>query len=456
MGLNEYIESIKNKAITVIGAGISNRPLIQKLCSCGVEVTVCDRSETLHPELSGLTLNTMLGAGYLEELPGDIIFRTPGLHPHHPALLQAKARGALITSEMEVFLALCPCKIIAVTGSDGKTTTTSLIAELMRAAGYKVHLGGNIGRPLLCHVDEMNKEDYVVLELSSFQLHSLYCRPDVAVITNISPNHLDVHPDYADYIQAKKMIFLNQTPAGKLVLNRDNETAFACAVEAKADLRLFSRQKPVENGIYLGRDGVIYASEGGTSTPILAAEELRLPGVHNIENTMAAFAAVHGLVSLDVMKKTAMEFSGVAHRLETVKVHRGVCYINDSIATSPSRTISGLSCFRDKLILIAGGKDKGADFSPLGDSICEHVKSLHLTGPTSEKILSAVENSALYDTSALKIECHSDFRQAVLAAAGEAGAGDTVLLSPASTSFDRFRNFEERGDTFRNIVNELE
>lgn len=456
MTLNEYIESLKNHRVTVIGAGVSNRPLIKLLCQAGIVPTVCDRSTELHPELEGLALNASLGEGYLDALNADVIFRTPGLHPDVPPLRAARQAGALVTSEMEVFMGLCPCRIIAVTGSDGKTTTTSLIAQMLRDGGYRVHVGGNIGNPLLAEIPDMRSEDLVVLELSSFQLHSMTCAPDVAVITNLAPNHLDVHPSYADYVGAKKQIFLHQRPDSLLVLNADNADTASCAPEAAGRVCWFSGKRAVENGVYLAPDGNMIRAENGSEHIIMPASDIRLPGVHNIENTMAAFVAVSALLPDEALRHTAATFSGVAHRLETVRVLRGVRFINDSIASSPSRTEAGLCCFDDKLILIAGGKDKGVPFDDLGPLICEHVKSLYLTGPTSDKIKAAVENSAEYQPGAPAIHCMDDFTETVRAAAAEATEGDIVLLSPASTSFDRFRNFEERGNTFRKIVEELE
>ncbi len=456
MTLNEYIDSLKNRRVTVIGAGVSNRPLIKLLCQAGIVPTVCDRSTELHPELEGLTLNASLGEGYLDALDADVIFRTPGLHPDVPPLRAARQAGALVTSEMEVFMRLCPCRIIAVTGSDGKTTTTSLIAQMLRDGGYRVHVGGNIGKPLLAEIPDMRAEDIVVLELSSFQLHSMSCAPDVAVITNLAPNHLDVHPSYADYVDAKKQIFLHQRPDSLLVLNADNADTAACAPEAQGRVCWFSRQKAVEYGVYLAPDGNIIRAENGSERVIMPASDICLPGVHNIENMMAAFAAVSAFLPDEALRHTATTFAGVAHRLETVRVLRGVRFINDSIASSPSRTEAGLRCFDDKLILIAGGKDKGVPFDDLGPLICEHVKSLYLTGATSDKIKAAVENAAEYKRGAPAIHCIDDFTETVRAAAAEAVEGDIVLLSPASTSFDRFKNFEERGNTFRTIVEELE
>jgi UDP-N-acetylmuramoylalanine--D-glutamate ligase len=283
----------------------------------------------------------------------------------------------------------------------------------------------------------------------------MYCAPDVAVITNISPNHLDIHPDYQDYIDAKKQVFKNQRPDARLILNHDNEVTAACAPEARGNVRWFSRRGAVEDGAFLRRDGMICLAEQGKVTEILPAEELLVPGVHNIENMMAAFAAVEGYVSPTAMAAVARRFTGVAHRLEKIRVLRGVTYINDSIASSPNRTIAGLNCFKDKLILIAGGKDKGISYDDIGPVICAHVKKLYLTGMTAGVIRAAVEKAPEYRPGFPEIFEIDGFDEAIRAASAGAEAGDVVLLSPASTSFDRFKNFEERGNRFRRVVEEL-
>ena len=460
--LKEYLASLRGKRVTVIGAGLSNRPLIGLLAEAGVETTVCDRSDAdalggFYEDMCAKGVGFHLGESYLDGLGGDVIFRTPSVLPTRPELAAAAADGVVVTSEMEVFMALCPCQVIAVTGSDGKTTTTTLIARMQEAAGRKVWLGGNIGHPLLAEVDGMGPEDVAVLELSSFQLHSMNCSPDVAVITNIAPNHLDIHRDYQDYIDAKKQIFLHQRQNARLVLNRDNEVTCACMGEANSFLWWFSRRESVSPGVYLGPDGVIRARlAGGEEIAVMAADEIRIPGMHNVENVMCAMAAVWGLVPAPVMARVAREFPGVAHRLETVRVLRGVTYINDSIASSPDRTCAGLACFPEKVILIAGGKDKGVPFDKLGPAVCRHVKKLFLTGLTAGKIEQAVKNAPEYRPGAPEIFVLEDFAETVRAAAAAAAPGDTVLLSPASTSFDRFKNFEQRGETFRHIVEEME
>lgn len=459
MTLNEYVNSIKNKSIAVIGIGVSNTPLIELLLNSGCDVTACDKRSFEELGETGVMLKSMgakfrLGEAYLDDLCEDIIFRTPGLMPFDAHLEKAKEQGSIITSEMEVFFSLCPCKIIAVTGSDGKTTTTTIISELLKAAGYKVHLGGNIGNPLLCETPEISKDDITVLELSSFQLHSMNCRPNVSVITNISPNHLDKHKDYKDYYDAKMAIFAMQDENDKLVLNLNDELTPYFAEKAKSTVVHFSDEKNVSNGTVL-EDNILYRVHDGVKTKIMNADEIKLPGRHNVQNYLAAFAATDGFVSEDICRKVAMDFGGVEHRLELVRVLDGVRYINDSIASSPTRTMAGLNAMKQKPIVIAGGYDKHIPFDGLGDEFCRKVKKLFLTGDTAKKIYDAVVNSKYYAEASLEITMIDDFTEAVKAAAASAEEGDTVLFSPACASFDRFKNFAERGRYFKKIVMEL-
>lgn len=459
MTLSEYAESLKNRKIAVIGIGVSNLPLIELLLRHGCDVTACDMRtrEQMGAEadrLEDLGAKLMLGADYLEHLDHDVIFRTPGLMPFDPHLETARVRGAKITSEMEAFLSLCPCKVIAITGSDGKTTTSTIISELLKAAGWRVHLGGNIGNPLLCEIPDIGKDDIAVLELSSFQLHSMVCRPDIAVVTNITPNHLDKHRDYQDYIDAKREILMRQTADDRLILNLDDEHTPYLERFAHAHVTHFSDRQRPEEGTYL-RGGVLTRVYGGVERPILPASEIKIPGEHNVLNYLTAFAATEGLVPDTICAEVARSFAGVEHRLETVRTVRGVTYINDSIGSSPTRTIAGLRAMRVKPIVIAGGYDKHIPFDELGDALCQYAKALYLTGDTAEKIRAAVTASASYAESGLPVSMAEDFRAAVLAAAGAAEAGDVVLFSPACASFDHFKNFAERGRYFKSIVMEL-
>ena len=460
MTLNEYIESIKEKRIAVIGIGVSNEPLIELLLNKGCHLTACDKRSMEEMGEEGRKLEAMgaelkLGADYLEGLDQDIIFRTPGLMPFDPHLEAAKARGCLVTSEMEVFMSLCPCPIIAVTGSDGKTTTTTIISELLKAAGYNVHLGGNIGHPLLCETGEIKERDVTVLELSSFQLHSMRCCPDVAVITNLSPNHLDKHKDFQDYIDAKRAVFEQQTEAHRLVLNRDDSHSEYYASFAKAPISYFSDKGNVQNGAVC-EDGVIYRVVDSQRRPVMEAKEIKLPGEHNLLNYLAAFAATEGWASDQVCAQVARTFAGVEHRLEQVRVLHGVTYINDSIGTSPTRTSAGLHALKTKPIVIAGGYDKHLPFDGLGDELCLLSKRVFLTGDTAQRIKEAILTSKYYAQSQLEVTVIDDFKETVLAAAASAGEGDIVLLSPACAAFDKFKNFMERGKYFKKIVMELE
>jgi len=473
--LRDYLKKYENKRVAVIGAGISNTPLINLLLDAGIETTVCDkRSKKDLGEIAkgfedaGATLR--LGDQYLENITEDVIFRTPGLMPTNPAIVEAVSRGAILTSEMEAFFDICPCKTIAVTGSDGKTTTTSIIAELLTNEGKTVHLGGNIGMPLLCRADDMKPDDIAVVELSSFQLVSMRQSPDVAVVTNLSPNHLDVHNDMEEYIEAKSNIFMHQSKADKAVFNLDNEVTRNYAKAAPAEnILFFSRHNKVKNGVYL-KTGTIFESIDDTRAEIMKAEDIVLPGVHNVENYLAAFAAVLGTVSYETMQKTAMSFCGVMHRLEFVRELRGVKYYNDSVASGPTRTIAGLKAFTEKknglplmsadrnLILIAGGKDKGIAFDELGKEIAGRVKKLVLIGKTADEIRKAVEAALKHDAvdaNMLEIVKCDSFEDGVHMASKIASEGDVVLLSPACTSFDMFNNFEERGNRFKDIVNSL-
>ncbi len=456
MTLQEYLNGIRDKRVTVIGIGVSNRPLLRLLAQAGAQVTARDKKTEeqlgeITSELREKGVRLILGEHYLEGLEGDIIFRTPGLRPDHPALLEAKASGAQITSEMEVFFQVCPCRMIAVTGSDGKTTTTTLIAEMLRAAGKKVWLGGNIGTPLLDQAGLMQTEDVAVLELSSFQLMSMEKTPHIAVITNLSPNHLDVHRDMEEYISAKCNIFRAQGPEDVLVLNYDNELTRALAPQAPGQVRFFARQNTLTEGVCL-KDGCI-ADNGA---PLMATADIRIPGVHNIENYMAACAALRGLVTPAVMEQVAKTFGGVEHRLELVRELDGVKWYNDSIGSSPTRTIAGLKSFSQKVILIAGGYDKHIPFDRLGELMPEKVKLLLLCGATAEKIQAAVLAAPGYRPGAPEI-LRFDRLDAVIQKAQQlARPGDIVLFSPACASFDQFPNFMLRGKYFKEQVRALQ
>ena len=445
----EYFESLRGKRIMVLGLGVSNRPLVRLLLEFSCDVTGCDRTprekldeEVLELERMGCKLS--VGDGYLDNLSADLVFRTPGMHPGNPAIVALREQGAEVTSEMEVFFEVCPCTKIAVTGSDGKTTTTTLVSEMLKAAGHKVWLGGNIGTPLLPLVREMKATDFAVVELSSFQLMDMRRSPHVALITNLAPNHLDIHKDMDEYVEAKKNIYRFQSAGDILVVNADNDITAPLA--GPGATHAFSRAG--KNVRVRLEDGIIYRD----GTPVLNKHDILLPGEHNVENYMAAIAVVEGLVEDETIRNVAKTFGGVAHRIELVRVKDGVRYYNDSIASSPSRTMAGLRSFPEKVILIAGGYDKHIPYDVLGPEICTHVKKLFLCGATAPQIRAAVENCSMDKPE--MTDC-GKFEAAVKAAVAAAEAGDVVLMSPASASFDEFKNFAVRGDFFKKLIMEL-
>ena len=451
--LEQYLGGLSDKRVGVIGAGVSNMPLIRMLRAAGVRVTVHDKKEPTelgdgYATLATLGVDFVLGPHYLDALDEDVIFRTPGVHPRF--LEKARANGSEITSEMELFFAVCPCPIIGITGSDGKTTTTTLVSEILKHAGYTVHLGGNIGTPLLPRVDTMTENDLAVVELSSFQLMGMKHSPHIAAITNLTPNHLDYHKDFDEYVQAKTAIYRNQGENDKLILNLDDEVTRS--LKASGNLFCTSKTQELANGVFLKND-VIYIADGGVRRELMPASDIRIPGAHNVYNMMMAAAVVQGYASDDDIRAVATTFGGVEHRIEFVREKDGVKYYNDSIASSPTRTIAGLNSFRQKVILIAGGYDKHIPFDALGPEIVEHVKLLVLCGATAGKIRAAVEQAPGYRPDHPEILEVTPFQRAVEAARDRAQPSDVVTLSPACAAFDQFKNFMERGKTFKAIVN---
>ncbi len=459
MDFRQFFNQMKGKRIAFLGAGISNTPLILRFLEQGARVYVCDRRsrENLGEladklEMAGAELR--LGDGYLEKLEVEIIFRTPGMSFHLPELEQARKKGIAVTSEMEIFFDLCPATIFAVTGSDGKTTTTTLIAEMLKAEGKTVHIGGNIGRPLMPEIENIKPEDFVVAELSSFQLISMRKSPDVAVVTNVAPNHLDVHKDMDEYVEAKKNIILHQNAFSRSVLNRDNEITRSFRKDVRGQSLGFSMNRQLNNGAWLSDDGMLHMAYRGMDVPLLHRDEIKIICDHNVENYLAAITAVWGYVGVESICKVAREFGGVEHRIELVRELNGVRYYNDSIASSPSRTIAGLKAFKQKVILIAGGYDKQIPFEPLAPYICEKVKKLYLCGATADKIEQVVRDYEGYNgcPEIVRVE---NIEQAVIDANKTADYGDIVTLSPACASFDCFPNFAARGNHFKDVVNKL-
>ena len=457
--LTDFYNSLKGRRVSMLGIGLSNTALAKTFAAKGAKVTAHDRRGRdklgdVAGELDNAGVGLSLGENYLKNLDADIIFRTPGMKFDLPELAAARRAGAAVTSEMEVFFDLCPCRIIAVTGSDGKTTTTTIITEMLKKQGITAHLGGNIGRPLLPEIENIKPQDIAVAELSSFQLISMRKSPDIAVITNVTPNHLDMHKDMEEYIAAKKNIILHQNAFGRAVLNLDNDITRGMRGETRGACVMFSRRQKVAYGSFLDGETLCYRDRAGTAE-IMDIRDIVIPGMHNVENYLAAISAAFGIVNPENMREVARTFRGVEHRIEFIRELDGVKYYNDSIATTPTRTMAGLSAFNQKVILIAGGYDKNIPFGVLGPAVTDKVKTLILLGVTADKIEDSVKKAPGYKAGNPEIVRVKTLEEAVKAARGAARGGDIVTLSPACASFDMFRNFETRGEAFKEIVNSL-
>ncbi len=459
--LEEFKTYIYNRKVAIIGLGVSNIPLLKFLYNLGAIITVFDNRtvETMPEEilhiLSTCNIDKSFGPGNLNNLSGfEIIFRSPSCLPTVKELIEEEKRGAIITTEVEMFMKICPGKIIGVTGSDGKTTTTTLIYEILKQKGYNCYVGGNIGIPLFTKVEEMKPEDIIVLELSSFQLMGMGVSPDIAVITNITPNHLNIHSSYEEYIDSKKNIYKYQNENGILILNFDNEIVRQCGLEAKGKVEFFSRRNKLDNG-FIVDEGVIKLCEDKIRRHILNTRTTMIKGNHNYENICAALLATKSLVDIESAVETVKNFQGVPHRLELVKRVNGVRWYNDSIGTTPIRTIAGLNSFQEEIILIAGGYDKNLDYTPIGRPILNKTKGVILLGQTADKIIEAIEKESKIRNKTVDIYKCKTLEQCVEVAKEMAKPGQVVLFSPASASFDMFKNFEERGEKFKELVNKL-
>jgi len=439
--LNEFNEKLKSSKIAIIGIGVSNLPLLDYLYNLKCDVTIFSDNKI---EIDISKYNYPVHEDGLKELKDfDIIFRSPGCLPTRREIAKEKERGALVTTEVEQVIRLTPAKVIGITGSDGKTTTTTLTNLVLEASGYKTFLGGNIGTPLFTRINEMTENDIVVLELSSFQLMEMTVSPSISVITNITPNHLDKHKNMDEYIESKCNIYKNSD--GILVLNADNE--ITKNLKSNREIRYFSREKKT-NYFYTLDDKIYFNDE-----VILEGKDLHIRGRHNYENICACLGATYDLIDMDKALEAIKKFNGVEHRLEFVREISGVKWYNDSVSSSPTRTIAGLNSYKERIVLIAGGYDKNLDYTPIAEPILEHVSKLILFGATSDKIYNAVMNSK--GNESIEIYQEKTLNDVVTRAKEVAIPGEIVLFSPASASFDMFKNFADRGKQFKELVNKI-
>lgn len=459
--LEEFERYARGKKVAIIGIGVSNLPLLEYFYDLNARVTIFDSKESNQISVEAMQKIEKYGFEFiggkdsLSRLKGfDIIFRSPSCMPDRPELVEAVENGAVLTSEIEMVLKLAPCKVIGVTGTEGKTTTTTLINEIVKKSGRKTYLGGNMGKPIFTKIRNVKPENIIILELSSFQLSDMDISPDISVVTNIYPDHLNVHKSYEEYREAKKNIFKHQSENGIVVLNYDNEFTREFAKEANGKVIFFSSKEKLDDGfIYDKADGTIKYCKDGVRRHIMKKEDIKLRGIHNYENICAALAATSSIVDVDTQVKAIEEFTGVEHRLEFVRELNNVKWYNDSIGTSPASTIAGLNSFDEDIILLAGGSDKGLDYKEVGEAIARKVRALILTGPTSEKIENATKQAL--NGKSIEIYYTSNMQESVNLAKEIAKAGDVVLLSPASASFDLYKNFEDRGHQFKDCVNNL-
>ena len=459
--LEEFEKYARGKKVAIIGIGVSNLPLLEYFYDLNARVTIFDSKESNQISVEAMQKIEKYGFEFiggkdsLSRLKGfDIIFRSPSCMPDRPELVEAVENGAVLTSEIEMVLKLAPCKVIGVTGTEGKTTTTTLINEIVKKSGRKTYLGGNMGKPIFTKIRNVKPENIIILELSSFQLSDMDISPDISVVTNIYPDHLNVHKSYEEYREAKKNIFKHQSENGIVVLNYDNEFTREFAKEANGKVIFFSSKEKLDDGfIYDKADGTIKYCKDGVIRHIIKKEDIKLRGIHNYENICAALAATSSIVDVDTQVKAIEEFTGVEHRLEFVRELNNVKWYNDSIGTSPASTIAGLNSFDEDIILLAGGSDKGLDYKEVGEAIARKVRALILTGPTSEKIENATKQAL--NGKSIEIYYTSNMQESVNLAKEIAKAGDVVLLSPASASFDLYKNFEDRGHQFKDCVNNL-
>lgn len=450
------------KRVTILGAARQGQAAARWLTRHGAQVTVNDRRtpEQLadaQAALAGLPVRWVLGSHPLELLDAtDVVCISGGVPLDNPVAAEAVRRGLQLTNDTQVFLEVVPCKTIGITGSAGKTTTTTLVGQMAQAVlGPRARVGGNIGDPLLNHVDQMHSEDLAILEISSFQLEQMTLSPRLAAVLNVTPNHLDRHGSMEAYAAAKQRILDFQAPGDTAVLNREDRGAWALQAKVHGRLVSFGFREPAagQDGTYLAGDNLTLREQGRDFT-LMRQDQIQLRGDHNLMNVLAAFAIGKAAgLPLGAMIRAAAEFRGVPHRLELVRSWNGSAWYNDSIATAPERTLAALRSFDEPIVLLLGGRDKDLPWEKLAQAVHSRVDHVILFGEAADKIAAAVGTGLGPQLESLD-RC-SSMHEAVQMAARLAAPGDVVLLSPGGTSFDEFRDFEERGEKFRLWVSEL-
>jgi len=446
---------LKGKKVLVVGLARTGLATVRFLAGRGARVKVSEAKpagelEAARKALADIPIEWELG-GHTVPFLGDVglIVVSPGVPMDIEPLAQARRKRIPVLSEVELAFRFLHRPLIAVTGTNGKTTTTTLIGEMLRASGKSVFVGGNIGNPLIDYVGTPQKEEWVVAEISSFQLEGIAAfRPTIGVLLNITEDHLDRYSDFQEYIRAKARIFENQGKEDTALLNADDPLTFQFAHRVESQVLLFSAQRPVPVGSFLEKGAIFYQEADGKRTRY-DLTRLKIQGAHNLENLMAAVAVGHICgCRPEVLQKVIEEFRGLEHRLEWVRDIDGVGFFNDSKGTNVGAVVKSLMSFQSPIILIAGGKDKGGDYSPLKNLIAERVKGMALIGEATERIWGAL--GGLTET----VKCNA-LEEAVQWAFSRARSGDVVLLSPACSSFDMFENYQERGKRFKAIVKEL-
>jgi UDP-N-acetylmuramoylalanine--D-glutamate ligase len=442
---------VKGRHALVLGYGRSGRAAASFITGRGGSVRVVDRADTpeLRAELEGAGIQARLGGYGIEDLNGtDLLVVSPGVPWDEPLVETARRRGIEVTSEIDLFFRSCPARIAGITGTNGKTTTTALTAEVLRAGGLRVMRGGNIGEPVLDRIDQLRPDDWVVLELSSFQLESITTpRLHIGVVLNVTPDHLDRHKSFARYVEIKARAIAFMEPEDHAVLNVDDPACAGMRTQTKGQVLAFGLHQPVDRGVTLV-DGWVTIAHAGVKRRVLPAAEVPLPGDHNLSNVMAAVGAGDAAgVAPERLAAAVRQFKAVEHRLEPIGTFNGVRWYNDSKATNPDSTYKALAAFSEPIILIAGGRNKGIEIEPLARAIAGRVAALVTMGETGEELARRARDAGLN-----KVERAEDLADAVRKAAALAPPGSVVLLSPAFTSYDMFRDYEDRGRRFKATV----